>query len=78
MIPLYKKYSDAQPVGVYPLCNFGGLAILEVGDEEAVAAFNFGEGNKDIRKHKICYLPSGRAFIRKRRRRYYIDEIERC
>lgn len=78
MIPLYKKYADAEPIGVCPLCNFGGLAILEIEDETAVAAFHFGDGYQQIRRHKICYSKAGRAFIHKGYRRYYFDEIVRC
>lgn len=77
MRPLYKQYENAAPVGVYHLCNFGGLAILAVDDEKAVAAFNFGDGYSQIRCHTIFYTYTGRAYIRKGGRRYYFDQIMR-
>lgn len=74
---LKEKYKNAAPVGVYVLCNFGGLAILELDDEKAVAAFDFGDGYKQIRRHNIYYTFTGRAYIRKQRQRYYFDQIMR-
>ena len=71
------QYKNAMPIGVYTLCNFGGLALLALEAETAVAAFNWGSGYEDIRRHKIFYSHSGRAYIRKRGRRYYFDEIVR-
>lgn len=74
---LKEKFQNADPIGIYPICNYGGLAILSVDDEKAVAAYNFGEGNKQIRTHKIYYTFTGRAYIRKNRQRYYFDQIMR-
>lgn len=68
-------YKNAVPVGVYPLCNFGGLAILAIEGEKAVAAYNFGDGYKQIRRHTIYYTFTGRAYIRKNGQRYYFDQI---
>ena len=70
-------YKNAVPIGTYPLCNFGGLAILAIEDRQAVAAFNFGEGYKQIRRHTIYCTYTGRAYIRKNGRRYYLDQIIR-
>lgn len=75
MTPLYKKYENAAPLGVYPLNNFGGLAILALDDETALAAWHFGDGYKRIRHHKINYTFTGRAYIRKGGTRYYFDQI---
>lgn len=79
MIPLYKQYENAAPVGVYPICNFGGLAILDIDDagDVATAAWSFGDGLQGIRRHKINYTFTGRAYIRKGGRRYYFDQIIR-
>ena len=74
---LKHHYKNAMPIGVYTICNFGGLAILSIEAEQAVAAFNWGEGYKEIRRHKIHYTHTGRAYIRKRGRRYYFDQIMR-
>lgn len=79
MIPLYKQYQNAAPVGVYTICNFGGLAILDISGDggTAVCAWSYGDGYKNIRRHKIQYTYTGRAYIRKNGRRYYFDQIMR-
>ena len=74
---LKEKYKNADPVGVYVLCNYGGLVILDMDDEEATVAFDFGEGYKQIRRHNIYYTYTGRAYIRKGGTRYYFDQIMR-
>ena len=74
---LKEKYKNADPVGVYVLCNYGGLVILDMNDEKATVAFDFGEGYKQIRRHNIYYTYTGRAYIRKGGTRYYFDQIMR-
>jgi hypothetical protein len=74
---LKEKYKNAAPVGVYVLNNFGGLVILDIDDEIATAAYHFGEKYESIRRHKIHYTYTGRAYIRKNGRRYYFDQIIR-
>ncbi|MBO6272777.1 hypothetical protein J6O48_08370 [bacterium] len=77
---LYKTYENTEAVGTFPLCNFGGLEILDILygiNDYAVACFNFGTGRQQIRKHKIHYTPAGRSYIRKQGVRYYFDEIMR-
>ena len=70
-------YRDAAPLGIYPMCNFGGLAILALEHDTAIAAFNWGEGYTQIRRHKISYTYTGRAYIRKNGQRFYFDQIIR-
>lgn len=79
MTPLYKQYANAAPVGVYTLGNFGGLAVLHISDdgEQAVCAWNFGDGYQGIRRHQIHHTYTGRAYINKGGRRYYFDQIMR-
>ena len=75
---LKNYYKDAAPVGVYPMNNFGGLAILDIiSDEMVIAAWHYGDGYESIRRHQIFYTYTGRAYIRKRSRRYYLDQIMR-
>lgn len=75
---LKNYYRHAAPVGVYPLNNFGGLAILDIiNDETAVAAWSYGEEYENIRRHQIFYTYTGRAYIRKAGRRFYLDQILR-
>lgn len=72
---LKERYKNAAPVGVHTLNNFGGLAILDIDEEKATAAYNFGDGYKQIRRHNIYYTFTGRAYIRKSGRRFYFDQI---
>lgn len=72
---LKERFKNADPVGIYTLNNFGGLVILDIDGETATAAYHFGEGYKQIRRHTIYYTFTGRAYIRKSGRRYYFDQI---
>ena len=74
---LKERYKNADPVGLYTLCNFGGLVVLDIDDEKATAAFDFGDGYQQIRRHTIFYTYTGRAYIRKGGTRYYFDQIMR-
>ena len=75
---LKQIYKDAAPVGLYPISNFGGLAILEIIDDEcAVCAWHYCDGYENIRRHQIFYTYTGRAYIRKAGRRFYLDQIMR-
>lgn len=75
--PLYKQYEHAHPIGIYPMCNFGGLVILDIIEhaDTVIAAFDFGTGYQKIRRHKIYYSDTGRAYIRKNSTRYYFDNV---
>ena len=78
--PLYKKYADTPAIGGLCLCNWGGIEILDIIygiNDYVVACFDFGNGRRKIRKHKIEYTSNGRDFFRKEGRRYYFDEIMR-
>lgn len=78
MMPLYKKYADTKAIAVLPMCNFGGIEILDVDYGGIfIACFNFGTGRQQIRRHKIYYSPSGRDYIRKQGKRYYLDTMLR-
>jgi hypothetical protein len=74
---LKERYKNVEPVGVYVLCNYGGLVILDMDDDRATVAYDFGEGYKQIRRHNIYYTYTGRAYIRKGGTRYYFDQIMR-
>lgn len=80
--PLYKQYENAQPVGVYTMCNTFALVILDIDerDEIAITAWcNHSRGREygNIRRNRINYSPTGRAYIRKGGTRFYFDEIMR-
>ena len=75
---LKQIYQDAAPVGLYPMNNFGGLAILDIiGGEMAICAWHYGDGYESIRRHQVFYTYTGRAYIRKAGRRFYFDQIMR-
>lgn len=76
---LKEKYKNAAPLGVYTLNNFGGLVILDVDlcGEQVTAAYHYGEKYEQIRRHNVNYTYTGRAYIRKSGRRYYLDQIIR-
>lgn len=80
MLPLYKQFENAEPIGIYTMSNWGGLVILEIdaAAEIAIAAFNWGTGHQKIRRHKIQYSALGRPYIRKNGTRFYFDQIMRC
>lgn len=83
MIPLYKQYENAAPVGAYTMCNTFALVILDIihgPDDIAVAAFTNPAGQPgyyNIRRHKISYTYTGRPYIRKGGMRFYFDQIIR-
>lgn len=70
---LKEKYAEAKPVAVMGLSNWGGLEILDINSEEAVACFNYGNGRKSIRRHKV--YDGDRPYIRKYGTKYYLDEM---
>ena len=78
MKPLYQQYTDAKPIGVLAVSNFGGLVILDLNDEFAVSAWDFGAGYQQIHRNKICYSKAGRPYINKGHTRYFLDQIARC
>lgn len=81
-VPLYKRYENAHPAAVLPLCNTFGIAILEplyIDDVDVVAvvAWCNGVGYDKIRRHTIHETAAGRPYIRKGGARYYLDQFTR-
>lgn len=64
-------------IGVYPMCNYGGLAIISIdpASDTCYSCFDFGNGPENRRRTNIYYSNSGRPYIRRYNRRYYFDEI---
>lgn len=64
-------------IGIYPICNFGGLAIISIdpASDTCYSCFDFGNGPENGRRTRICYSSGGRPYIRRYNRRYYFDEI---
>lgn len=68
---------DFTPAGVLTVCNFGGLAIMEIKDDICYVCDNYGNGYKNLSKNKICYTRNGRAYFTRNRNRYYLSEFMR-
>lgn len=75
--PLYKQYADTKPLAVFGLCNFGGIEVLCLNEQEdyVISCFEFGTGRQNIRKHKIEYSKSGEPFFRVHNKRYYLRDF---
>lgn len=74
MIPLYKQYEAARPVAAQTITNNLAIVIYRLNDAEAVAAW-VHEYPTTFHRHNIIYTSTGRAFIRKGGRRWYLDEF---
>ena len=79
MSNLYNKIrgGEIHPIGIKPLCNFGGLLIYQINTDTCISAFNFGNGVEGIRETSIHYSMSGRPYIIRYQKAYYLDEIMR-
>jgi hypothetical protein len=69
-------YRDKTPIGVYPLSNWGGFAILDIiyGIDDYVVVQYY---DISIHRVKIMYTASGRSYFRVGRYRIYLDEVMR-
>lgn len=82
--PLYKRYAYISPIGykVYT-AYFGILFFQPIGDDKYIENCDFvccytnNSERYGFHRHKIHYLPSGRAYISKGNQRIYLDEILR-
>lgn len=72
--------NDYKPVGVLTLCNFGGLAVMEIEygiDDYAIVCDNYGDGYKNITRNKIRYNTNGEAYFVRNGHRWYLDQFMR-
>lgn len=80
-IPLYKQFENAQPVAALTICNTFGLVIFKIypnyGIDTAVTAWSTPEGFNTFRRSEIHYSATGRPFICKGNRRYYLADFQR-
>ena len=75
------KYKETPAMGVLPLCNWGGLVILDVDPcgQWIVSCLDVGEGRVQIKRSKIFFdCDSGRMFFRRFNTKYYLDEVMRA
>ena len=66
-------------IGIYTLCNHGGLAIVSIDNASntCYSCFDFGNGPEHGRRTMIHYSGSGRPYIKRYNKRYYFDQIMR-
>ena len=75
--PLYKYVNSTRPAGVHALSTFFGVAVFEISGDECIAAWHDGNNYSGAHRHVIYYSDSGREYIKKGGRRYYLDEFMR-
>lgn len=75
-LPLYKKYENTKPIGVCAMSAFGGLEVLDIVGDVAIAAFNFSGIRQKIRCYTIQYTDSLNPipYIRKAGIRFYLGD----
>lgn len=79
---LKEQYKNAMAIGYASISNWCSLEVLDVFygygiDDYLVTCFNRGDGRTRISRNKIYTTASGREYIRKDGRRFYLDEIMR-
>ena len=67
---------DVHPIGVWTLTNTMALLLDCLSDENEVAVVRWSDENVQ-HERRIHYTASGRAFIRFKHRRWYLDECMR-
>ena len=80
MKPLHERYADSKPVGVASVGSIFGMKVYEPDENDKyscdyICSWHNGENEWGYHKHKVHYLASGRAYIRKGSLRIYLDEI---
>ena len=80
MSTFYNKIrgGEIHPIGTHAICNYGGLLIYEINNNTCVSAFNFGNGVVGVRETSIHYTMTGRPYIIRYQKAYYLDEIMRA
>lgn len=66
-----------KPIAVMPMCNFGGLAIMEIIhgiDDKVVVCDSYGDGYKHRTVHKL-YTSTKGTYFRRYGKRYYLDDF---
>lgn len=72
----YQK--DHKPIAVYPLSNFGGLAIMDIENRFDIYVYvvdNYGDGYKNLTKNKVYYNEHGKMYFVRYGKRYYLDNF---
>lgn len=89
MQPLYKRYENEEPAGVYSRGYCGYVFFEPTGDDRGacdyVVCYEYasdlsprGYVRKEYRRHTVKYTTGGREFIWRDRARVYLDEVLRA
>lgn len=75
------KYpNDYKSAGVLPLCNHGGLAVMEFEhgvDTYVYIADHYGDDYKNITRNKIYHNAKGNPYFVRYGKRYYLNDFMR-
>lgn len=75
----YEEFYNLErlPIAYYGMCNFGGIAILDIVDEldTYVIVADYYEKPENIRKHKVYTTFKGDFYFVRCNRRFYLDEF---
>lgn len=73
-VPTYRRV-----IAVYPVCNFGGIEVLELNAVEEIIeiAVNNGESRDYRGCYKLYATKTGRSFFRMGGLAYYLDQFLR-
>ena len=76
----YTTTKDYTAIASYPTCNFGGLVVLSINQDfsnTVTSGFDFGDGLQGVRTTSIHYTTTGRPYIIRYQKAYYLDEMIR-
>ena len=76
----YTNTKDYTAIASYPTCNFGGLVVLSINQDfnnTVTSGFDFGNGLQGVRTTSIHYTITGRPYIIRYQKAYYLDEMIR-
>lgn len=84
MKPMYDRYTDKEPIGVYSFLYDFGINFYEPDEIDKykencdfICCYTNSKHKWNFRKHKVYYMPSGRPFIKKGNHRIYLDNVIR-
>ena len=73
--------NDYKPIATLCLCNFGGLAIMDIEygiDDYVWVTENYGNGYKNITRNKIYYNRNNEEYFVRDGVRWYLKDFMRC
>lgn len=88
MKPLYKRYENEKPAGVYAMGYCGYLFFDPIGDDkytcDFVVCFEYpcstapaGVARSNYRRHNVTYGASGRPLVWRDHARVYLEDVMR-